>query len=195
MEVKYPYTITQFTVEHMEAILTAISEENCKMKKLEIYFLNLSSVDASPLARAVNMLEEVQMYSTELTGQQTEAIFTAIIEGNCNIKKLDMSGNILSNVDAGLLASAVNSLEEVKMNFTKLTKDQVEAVLTQSLVNTSLRRLEIGTHRLMGRRLEIEDYRDSGLGLVRLELGWLDEDLVARATLAIGELRFYAQEG
>ena len=195
MEVKYPYTITQFTVEQVEAILTAISEENCEMKKLEIYFINLSSVDASLLARAVNMLEEVQMYSTELTGQQTEAIFTAIIEGNCKMKKLDMSGNILSNVDAGLLASAVNSLEEVKMNFTKLTKDQVEAVLTQSLVNTSLRRLEIGTHRLMGRRLEIEDYRDSGLGLVRLELGWLDEDLVARATLAIGELRFYAQEG
>jgi hypothetical protein len=43
-----------------------------------------------------------------------------------------------------LLARAVNRLEEVRMEGTKLTKQQVEEILTQSLVETSLKDLRIG---------------------------------------------------
>ena len=165
--------LTGLTGQQLEAVMTALCESDSRLKKLAIGKLkfnkivsvaitdnDLSSVDAGLLASALNMLEEVVMYRTELTKEQGEAIFTAIIEGNCNMKKLVISDNNLSTVDA----RAVNSLEEVVMDGTKLTVEQKKAILTHSLVKTSLRRLEMRRVRLM------------------------DNDLVARARLAIGKL-------
>ena len=82
------------------------------------------------------------------------------------MKKLYISYNDLSTVDPGLLASAVNRLEEVEMS-TVWSIEQVEAILRQSLVKTSLKKL--------GMWGSVEDTE-------------LDEDLVARARLAIEEL-------
>ena len=56
-----------------------------------------------------------------------------------------------------------------RWNTRLLTGEQVEAILTQSLVKTSLRRLEMRGVR------------------------GLDEDLVARASLAIGQLDVWSQ--
>ena len=111
------------------------------MKKLEMSGNNLSTVDAGLLARAVNMLQEVNMGDIQLTVEQGTAIFTAINQENCKMKQLNISNNNLSSVDAGLVARAVNMLEEVEMEDTQLTREQEGAILTQSLVKTSLRRL------------------------------------------------------
>ena len=73
-------------------------------------------------------------------------------------------------MDTSLLAKAVNRLEEVVMSVTGLTASQVETVPRQSLVESSLRKLEM--------------YTDE-------ENSKLDEDLEARARLAIGELDIY----
>ena len=125
---------------------------------------NLSSLKPGLLGRMVEKLEEMEMNSLQLTKQQLEAVMTALYESDSRLKKLDISNNDLSNVDASLLASAVNRLEEVEMNHTKLTVEQGEAILTQSLVKTSLRRLQIRGVRVR------------------------DKNLVARAKLVIGEL-------
>ena len=53
------------TMIQVEAILTAICAEDCLVKKLDISYINLSSVDPGLLARAVNMLEEVEMVQRE----------------------------------------------------------------------------------------------------------------------------------
>ena len=135
------------------------------MKKLNISGNNLSGVDPGLLATALNRLEEVEMYGgTWLTVQQVEGILTGLHAGL--VKKLDISYNNMSTVDPGLLASAVNGLKEVVMFGTELTVQQAEAILTQSLVKTSVRSLRMGVHRVPG----------------------LDEDLVGRARLAIRNL-------
>ena len=155
---------TRLTVQQWEAIFTAISEGGCKLKRLVIYGNNLSRVDPGLLARALTRVEEVVMYQPRLTGPQQEAILTAISSGDSRLKKLDIEHNKLSTVDPSLLASAVNRLEKVKILGGQLTVEQVAAILTRSLLETSLRRLEMW-----------QDWRD-----------WQDQDLVARARLAIG---------
>ena len=59
---------------------------------------------------------------------------------------------------------------------TELTREPVEAILTQSLVKTSLRSLEIGC--VEGQDGYFMDLEDLGL----------DEEFVARARFAIGKL-------
>ena len=77
-------------------------------------------------------------------------------------------------MDPALLARTLTRLKEVKMCFTLLTVEQSEAVLTQSLVNTSLRKLEMYEDR--------EDFLDENCEDL------LNDDLVAKARLVIGEL-------
>ena len=160
---------TELSRKQKEAILTAITQKNCQLKKLNISHINLSSVSPSLLASAVNLLEEAVMYATQLTSQQMEAILTGICGGDSRVKNLDVTYSNLSTVDSGLLACAVNMLEEVEMEDTQLTVQQGEAILTQSLVKTSLRRLNMG-------------------GVLGLDGG-----LVGRAELAIGELILWGQ--
>ena len=162
---------TKFKRNQVEAIMTAILAEGRRVKKLNISWNNLSTVDPNLLARVLTGLQEVKMFMAELTVTQMEAILTAICAEDCLVKKLDISYTNLSSVDPGLLARAVNRLEEVKMSVTYLTTSQVEAVLRQSLVQTSLRKL----------KLELDSKDNSEL----------DEGLEARARLAIGYLHIY----
>ena len=171
---------TRLTVQQVEAVFNSIcSGDSSRLKKLDISHNNLSTVSPVLLASAVNSLQEGVLSHTQLTREEGEAILTAITSGDSRLKILNISGNNLSKVDPGLLASAVNRLEEVEVEVevwvggyrwnTRLTVEQVEAILTQSLVKTSLRRLEMRGVR------------------------GLDEDLVARASLAIGQLDVWSQ--
>ena len=166
---------TELTAQQMEAIMTILDSGGCPTKKLDISWNNLSTVDPNLLARVVTGLEEMKWVEVrgevELTVIQVEAILTAICAEDCLVKKLDISYTNLSSVDPGLLARAVNRLEEVEMSVAYLTTSQVEAVLRQNLVQTSLRKL----------KLELDSEENSEL----------DEGLEARARLAIGELDIY----
>ena len=64
-----------------------------------------------------------------------------ISEGNSRLKMLEIACDDLSLVDASLLARALNRLEVVEVRWSELTQEQGEAILTQSLVKTSLRSL------------------------------------------------------
>ena len=171
---------TRLKVQQLEAVLASISSGDSRLKKLDISHNNLATVSPALLASAVSSLQEAVLSHTQLTWQQGEAILTAITSGDSRLKILNISGNNLAKVDPGLLASAVNRLEEVEVevkmwvgghrwNSMLLTMEQMVAILTQSLVKTSLRRLEMRGVR------------------------GLDKDLVARATLAIGQLHVWSQ--
>ena len=152
--------------EVSEEVMEAVARHP-GLRLVEMCGANLSSVDAGLLARVVDKLEEVSFLDTELTGKQVEAVMAALRAEGCLVKKLNISFNNLSIVEPRLLASLVNRLEEVRMHKTQLTVKQVETVLTRSLVKTSLRRLVMEGNE---------------------ENSELDEDLVARARLVVGEL-------
>ena len=165
------------SIQQWEAILTATGKADCKMKILNMNSINLTTVNPKLLASAVNRIGTVRLCETQLTGEQWEAIFTAIRDGNSKMKELYIPENNFTTVSPSLLASAVNMLEEVNMSGdTELTLEQVEAILTQSLVKTSLRSLEIGS--VEGPDGLLMDLEDLGL----------DEEFVARARFAIGKL-------
>ena len=126
------------SIQQWEAILTATGKAECKMKILNMNSINLTTVNPKLLASAVNRIGTVRLCETQLTGEQWEAIFTAIRDGNSKMKELYIPENNFTTVSPSLLASAVNMLEEVNMSGdTELTLEQVEAILTQSLVKTS----------------------------------------------------------
>ena len=162
------------TVKQWEEVMIVKVKGDSRLKKLDLSNNILPKVDAGLLARAVARLEEVKLWDTRLTMKQWEDVMTAIGQGDSRLKKLEISNNNMSKVDPGLLARAVNRLEEVDMYRTQLTFKQAEAILTQSLVKTSLRKLEFSEDWNSFPDNDPED---------------VDEDLVARARLVIGELR------
>ena len=79
------------------------------LRLVEMCGANLSSVDASLLARVVDKLEEVSFLDTELTVKQVEAVMTAIRAEGCPVKKLNISFNNLSMVEPRLARYSVHS--------------------------------------------------------------------------------------
>ena len=126
------------TEELLEAVL-----RHPGLRSVDLSLTDLSTVEPHLPARLLHRLEEVDMWSSELTRQQLEAILTAA-ESSSTLRKLNLGNNKLSLVEPWLLARAVNRLEEVDIRHTLLTKEQVEAILSQSLVKTSLKRLVLG---------------------------------------------------
>ena len=103
---------------------------------------DLSDLDGNLLAEAVAELEEADLSSTRLTPKQVEAIFAALDTTN-KLKRLDITMNDLSPVDPEVMARVINKLEMVSMLFARLTEQQITRILEQSLVSTSLKRLEL----------------------------------------------------
>ena len=125
----------------LDAEWAAMSKRQSKLRKLGTPSKNLSTVDAGLIAIVVYRLVWVQFCRTGMTVKQWEAILTGISEGNSRLKKLEIACDDLSLVDASLLARALNRLEVVEVRWSELTQEQGEAILTQSLVKTSLRSL------------------------------------------------------
>ena len=123
------------------------------LKEMRIH-TDISSVHPQLLAKAVLKLEEVELRETLLTPQQATAICTAL-KGNSKTKVLDMSTYNkmsspldLSTVDADILAQAVAQMEEVGLEGTKLTPQQVEAVFAALDASCHLKVLRIGHNTL-----------------------------------------------
>ena len=126
--------------QQLEEVLTAISE-NPSVKILDISGGHkMNSIAPDLLARAVSQLENVDIGGTNLTNHQTEAIFDALNEST-KLKVLNMEDMNLSSVDPSLMARVVNSLEEVIVHYSQLSIQQAEAILAQSCVQTSLKKL------------------------------------------------------
>ena len=142
-----------------EELLEAVARHQ-GLRSVNMAYSDLTVLEPGLLATAVTSLENVNLMHSKLTKQQLEEIFSSLCLGTYCLKTLYISRNNLSSVEAGLLARAVNSLEDVVLHDTQLSKQQAEAILTQALRKTSLRRLVM---------------RHEGL----------DEDLVARARLVI----------
>ena len=140
---------TKLVVQQWEEILTAISMKESRLKRLNIGFADLSTVDTGLLARAVNRLEKVDMYVTKLTVEQVEAILTNISTGDSQLKGLNITGINLSTLDSAMLARAVDRLEEVGLASTKLTSEQWRAILTSiATENSKLKMLSIGNNKM-----------------------------------------------
>jgi len=133
------------------AIFTGMAESS-KLKDFGVPANNFSSVDAGILARAVTKLERADLDCTLLTPRQVEAIFAAL-DTTSQLKSLHMCIVSLSSVDPDVLARVVNRLEKVEMWDAQLTGQQLTSILTQSIVKTNLKLLNLAGNSTVDQKL------------------------------------------
>ena len=112
------------------------------LKVLDMRTTDLASMEPGLLASVAIRMQDLRIGYTKVTRCQAEIMLISINDDS-QLKTLDMRCHERSLVEPGLLTRAVNRLEDVQMWGTPLTREQIEAILTQSLVKTSLRRLWI----------------------------------------------------
>merc|ERR1719203_633460 len=135
---------TKLSTEQITRILTNIAQEDTKLKKLNLDINDLSGVEAEDLARATIQLEEVNLSDTKLRTEQITSILTKNAQEDTKLKKLDLEGNDLSDVEPEALAKAFMQPEEVHLGGTKLGTEQITSILTSiGQEDTSLKKLNL----------------------------------------------------
>ena len=118
---------TNLTREQAEAFFTAITG-GTKLKIINMALCNLALLKPALLAKALNMLEVVNMTKSGHDNHQLNAIAIILALGPSKLKSWKIHCVNIFSVEPGLLARAVNRLEEAGMDMTKLK--QVEATIT-----------------------------------------------------------------
>ena len=84
------------------------------LRCLDLSHNNLSLLPPSLLAGAVACLRELQLWGASLQPGHLNALCQAMAQGG-RLKRLDLTGNNLSSLEPGLLASGVGTLREVTL--------------------------------------------------------------------------------
>lgn len=154
--------------EQANQILEAISNDKTNIRSLDLSMNNLSEVNPDMFALAVSKLEVVTIHDTRLTPDQADAIFSAINEDS-KLKSLNVADNYLSSLDIDLLLNTVTKLETLHLDNTEVTIPDLESILKQSLVETTLKHLELSESMFLDPELVGKAQQKYSIGLRRLE--------------------------
>ena len=112
--------------QQIDSLFAALDLDSGALRKLTIVRTVLFYVEPGLLARVVNRLEDVTLVKVGLNRQQAEAILRQVRLGSA-LRRLNIASNtrFLATVEPGLLAAAVNRLQEFDMSDTGLTREQV----------------------------------------------------------------------
>ena len=130
-----------FSSAQADAIFRSLAKGS-NVKMISFFNTNLSTVNPQLLVQGITQIHQITLWSSRLNTKQSEAIFGAL-ETPGKLKILDLSYNNLSTIKPTLLAASVNSLMSVDLGRTSLSGDQVNAILSQAMVATSLTSLWI----------------------------------------------------
>jgi len=117
---------THLTTEQAEALLTRMTNTH-QLRILDISYNDLSEVDPQLLARAVVELEELRLCGTSLTSEQSEALVSALNEGDNWLKCLHISYCNLATIDPAQLAKVLSGMQEVAVMYSSLTPLQLNS--------------------------------------------------------------------
>ena len=143
---------------------------------------------------ALLRLKSVSLWGNCLTGEQISQLFLAITEtSQLRLRKLNISGNDVSRVEADLLARSMVRLEEVFLLNTRLTSQQTELLLAR-IVSPSLQSGQSPLKALYIGDNSLASVSDSVLAraVVRLQTVSLD-DTNLRSEQVTALLRFISQ--
>ena len=139
----------------LEVLLPAVARRPELLESLDFGrpgdgYINLSEVDANVLAQAVTHLVEVSFSNcSQLTTQQMDVIFAALLDTSSHLKRLNMYFVNFSVWTNGWLwlGRVINKLEEVDLTGAGMTSKQTTAVFTLMIQNSNLKKLnlDIGT--------------------------------------------------
>ena len=112
------------------------------LRKIEFHSWDFSHVDTELIALVFSKMEKVVLGNTiYIRDEQIEELLSKLNDDN-KLRHLELSVN-LSGVDPEILSHGVNQLEKVILNYTKLTKIQIERILSQTVKSSKLKYLDI----------------------------------------------------
>ena len=117
----------------VEAVITRLAaSEDSRQKKLEVFFVDLSSLDPEVVAGALIKLETVGLQLTDrLSAGHLPALFSRICHSpDLRLSELVLTSRYLSLVPPEVLVGAIQRLERVKFLYGRMTEEQVTAILT-----------------------------------------------------------------
>ena len=135
-----------------------------KLKVLSMGCVNISEVNPTILATALNMMATARLCNTAITTEQLDALFRAMARGS-KLKEIDLGHNNLAGVDANILAEGIKKIPTVKLYDTNMSRNQIEMIVrnaTNQLItldicfNQSIR--EIPRHILTRAQAQIEEF-------------------------------------
>jgi len=135
-----------------------------KLKVLSMGCVNISEVNPTILATALNMMSTARLCNTAITTEQLDALFRAMARGS-KLKEIDLGHNNLAGVDANILAEGIKKIPTVKLYDTNMSRNQIEMIVrnaTNQLItldicfNQSIR--EIPRHILTRAQAQIEEF-------------------------------------
>ena len=96
------------TTAQMEALFKALSSKTSLMRELNTNYNDLSQVEAETLARGVNSLHKANLYKTELSESQVEAILDHSLRES-SLYNLDLRMNNRNYTSCNIYAKSMKS--------------------------------------------------------------------------------------
>jgi len=118
------------------------------IEELNLTGANFDGVSSQLLMDAVACLTKINLSSSVLTRKQLFALLYSLNLDFSTLETLDLSAQDLSSLPANLLAKSLKNLKTLNLNYTKVSTEQVTAVLrslpkTQTLTTLELARLDL----------------------------------------------------
>jgi len=122
------------TSEHLQSDLNAIASSS--VEDLNLEYVDFKDIPAEVLARAVGHLHKLNLNNTRLNSEQILAVLDAWISSSTLV---DVSlKQALLNIPSQILAQAVGRLPKVDLSWTRLTNEQILAVLDACINSSTL---------------------------------------------------------
>ena len=137
-----------FTQEQIIGIFTAMSH-GTNLKELILLDIDIALIEPSTLASALSKVEEVRVWrsflrtgSYDISVQQAQELFSILSE-ETKLKRLFLLTRNMVNIDPGVLAKALNNLEEITLSHNMITDIQARNVFKKMTEKTFLQKLRI----------------------------------------------------
>jgi len=114
--------------DHLQSLFSRMSQEESKIRKLNVTGNNLSCIAPDVLGTAMTKLVETRIGHTDLTRGQVQAIFSHLHE-NCHLTRLAIPFIDLFPVKPEIFATVVSKIEVVDIGNTKLQQQQAAELL------------------------------------------------------------------
>jgi len=137
---------TDLSKKQLNVLLLKISEEQTKLKRLDLAENNLSSLEPTLLASSLTRLTLAGLCFCQLSTIQLEVLLASISQDSSNLEHLSLADNYLAEVDPVLVGQSLVGLKTFNLCGTKLTPHQISVALALIVHSSTLEHIYIDVH-------------------------------------------------
>ena len=134
---------TDLSKKQLNALLLKISQEQTKLKRLDLAENNLSSIEPSLLASALTRLTLAGLCFCQLSTSQLGVLLASISQDSSNLQHLSLADNYLAEMDPVLIGQSLVGLKTFNLCGSKMTPHQISVALALIAHSTTLEQIYI----------------------------------------------------